>query len=245
MPLPVAHSLAGYAIAVATNVRLAKNKWLNVAIFAALANLPDIDYLPGFLLGQPNRFHHLWTHSLGLALLLGFWGGLILWRRHREAASQALTPAKVNARQFVRYFLAISAAVFSHCLLDLFTEDSSPPYGMMLLWPFDRGFYDVAWSLFPSTHKSNESATFFVSLLHWYNFKIALREFLIMAPIAGLIKLIQRLKELPKLQRPVDIKQTQVAKLGLLEVSPLPAELANRRSLTAMVEAAEQDEPDK
>lgn len=245
MPLPVAHSLAGYAIAEATNVRLAKNKWLNVAIFAVLANLPDIDYLPGFLLGQPNRFHHLWTHSLGLALLLGFFGSVLLWRRHREVAVQALMPANGNTRQFALYFLAISAAVFSHCLLDLFTEDSSPPYGMLLFWPFDRGFYDVTWNLFPSTHKSNESATFFASLLHWYNFKIALREFLIMAPIAGLIKLIQRLKNLPKLQRPVDIKETQVAKLGLLEVSPLPAELANRRSLTSLIEAAEQDEPDK
>jgi len=237
MPLPVAHSLAGYAIAETTDIRLAKKTWINVSIFAALANLPDIDYLPGFLLGQPNRFHHLWTHSLGFALLAGLLGGFI-FRRQRRNLIQAEKPAQ----QFGLYFLMISAAVFSHCVLDLFTEDSSPPYGMLLLWPFDQGFYDVTWNLFPSTHKSNESATFFASLLNWYNAKIAIREFLIMASIAGLVKLIRWLPVLSKRQRPVDINTTQVARLGLLEVSPLPSDLANRRSLTSLAEAAEQDE---
>jgi len=237
MPLPVAHSLAGYAIAEATDIRLAKKTWINVSIFAALANLPDIDYLPGFLLGQPNRFHHLWTHSLGFALLVGLLGGFICWRQRRN-----LIQAEKPAPQFGLYFLMISAAVFSHCVLDLFTEDSSPPYGMLMLWPFDQGFYDVTWNLFPSTHKSNESATFFASLFQWHNVKIALREFLMMASIVGLVKLIRRLPVLSRRQRPVDIKNTQVARLGLLEVSPLPSELANRRSLTSLAEAAEQDE---
>jgi inner membrane protein len=237
MPLPVAHSLAGFAIAEATDIRLAKKTWRNVVIFAALANLPDIDYLPGFLLGQPNRFHHLWTHSLGFALLAGLLGGFICWRQRRN-----FIQAEKSAQQFGLYFLMISVAVFSHCVLDLFTEDTSPPHGMLLLWPFDRGFYDITWNLFPSTHKSNESATFFASLLNWYNAKIAIREFIIMASIAGLIKLIRRLPVLFNRQRPVDIKNTQVARLGLLEVSPLPSELANRRSLTLLAEAAEQDE---
>jgi len=76
----------------------------------------------------------------------------------------------------------------------------------------------------------------------WYNFKIALREFLIMAPLVGIAKIFERLWKRRKQSRPLDIKNTQVARLGLLQVSPLPAELANRRSLTALAEAAEQDE---
>jgi hypothetical protein len=112
---------------------------------------------------------------------------------------------------------------------------------MKLLWPFDQSFYDVTWSVFPSTHKSNDSATFIASLLHWYNVKLVFREFLIMAPIAGLIKIIRQFSK----RRSVDIKNTQVAKLGLLEVSLLPSELANRRSLTGLAEAEEQDETDK
>lgn len=240
MPLPVAHSLMGYAIAEATNVRLSEKKWINVFVFVALANLPDVDYLPGFLLGQPNLFHHRWVHSLGFALLIGLLGSLILWQRHRKGILQKITDGK--AGQFWPAFLVISAAVFSHCVLDLLTEDTSLPYGMMLLWPFEWSFYDVSWSLFPSTHKSNQSVTFFASVLQWYNIKLALREFLIMAPIVGLIKVIRWLPGLSERHRPVDIKNTQVAKLGLLEVSPLPTELANRRSLTGLVEAEEQDE---
>lgn len=243
MPLPVAHSLMGCAIAEATNVRLAEKKWINVAIFAALANLPDIDYLPGFLLGQPNRFHHLWVHSLGFALLIGLLGSLVLWRQRRKGVLQEITYDK--AGQFWPACLAITAAVFSHCILDLLTEDTSLPYGMLLLWPFEWSFYDVSWSLFPSTHKSNQSATFLTSVLQWYNIKLALREFLIMAPIVGLIKIIRRLPGLSSQPRAVDIQNTQVAKLGLLEVSPLPAELAKRRSLTGLAAADEQDEADE
>jgi membrane-bound metal-dependent hydrolase YbcI (DUF457 family) len=237
MPLPVAHSLMGYAIAEATNVRLSEKKWINVSIFVALANLPDIDYLPGFLLGQPNRFHHLWVHSLGFALLIGLLGSLVLWQRHRKRVLQ-----EIKTGQIWPACLVISAAVFSHCVLDLLTEDTSLPYGMLLLWPFEWSFYDVSWSLFPSTHKSNESETFLASVLHWYNIKLALREFLIMAPIVGLAKII---RQLSMRRRAVNIQNTQVAKLGLLEVSPLPAELANRRSLTGLIDAEEQDETNK
>jgi len=60
-----------------------------------------------------------------------------------------------------------------------------------------------------------------------------------MAPIVNLMKLVRRLSNR---QRPIDIKNTQVAKLGLLEISRLPDDLANRRSLTSLAEAAEKDE---
>lgn len=230
----------GYAIAEATNVRLSEKKWINVSIFAALANLPDIDYLPGLLLGQPNRFHHLWAHSLGFALFVGLWGSLILRQRRRKGVRHEIMDGV--SWPFWPGCLAISVTVFSHCVLDLLTADTSLPYGMLLFWPLEWSFYDVSWSLFPSTHKSNETATFLMSVLHWYNIKLALRELLIMAPIVGLIKVIRRFPGLSRRQHPVDIKNTQVAKLGLLEISPLPADLANRRSLTGLAEAEEQDE---
>jgi hypothetical protein len=66
-----------------------------------------------------------------------------------------------------------------------------------------------------------------------------------MAPIVGLAKIFRRLRGLPSRQPTVDLEKTQVARLGLFEVSPLPSELAARRSLPSLVEAAEQDESDK
>jgi membrane-bound metal-dependent hydrolase YbcI (DUF457 family) len=246
MPLPVGHSLMGYALSDVMKVRLAKKTWRNVFIFAVLANLPDIDFLPGFLLGRPNSFHHSFVHSLGFALFIGLAGGLIYyWRQRRKpaplAGQEGATPG------FWPYFVAISVAVFSHCILDMFTVDTSPLYGMPVFWPFDTGYYDVdvRWDVFASINKSDDSATFFQSLLQWHNFKVALQEFLIMGTLVGLVKLIKRWRPSPSRKPAVDIGRTQVAKLGLLEVSPLRPELARRRSLTSLIEAAEQDESEK
>lgn len=236
MPLPIAHSLMGYAIsevAEAVNVRLTSKKWLNVSIFVTLANLPDCDFLPGFLLGEPNRYHQWFTHSLGFAALAGLCGGLFYWRQKHGAE---------NSDRLGLYGIFIGLAVLSHLVLDLLTWDSSPPKGMMLFWPFDKNHYDVRWDFFLACRRDNVSATFFSSLFSVYNLKVVLRELLIMTPLVGLVKIFERLWKMREQSRPVDIKNTQVAKLGLLEVSPLPVELANRRSLTALAEAAEQDE---
>jgi len=241
MPLPIAHSMMGYAIAEvaeAANVRLTNKKWLNVSIFVTLANLPDCDFLPGFLLGEPNRYHQWFTHSLGFAFLAGLCGGLFYWRRQKQNKLQSAE----NPERFGLYGVFIGFAVLSHVVLDLLTWDSSPPKGMMLFWPFDKNHYDVRWDFFLACRRDNASATFFSSLFSMYNLKVVLREFLIMAPIVGLAKIFERLLALRRISRPVDIKDTQVARLGLLEVSPLPVELANRRSLTALAEVAEQDE---
>ena len=236
MPLPIAHSMMGYAIsevAEAANVRLTNKKWLNVSIFVTLANLPDSDFLPGFLLGEPNRYHQWFTHSLGFAVLAGLAGAWFYWRRNQ---------LKQNAERVGLYGMFIGLAVLSHVMLDLLTWDTTPPKGMMLFWPFERNHYDVRWDFFLSSRRDNVSTTFFSSLLSWYNFKIVLREFFIMTPLVGLAKIFERLAKLRPAPSPVDIRATQVAKLGLLEVSPLPVELANRRSITALAEAAEQDE---
>jgi membrane-bound metal-dependent hydrolase YbcI (DUF457 family) len=237
MPLPVAHSMMGFAItevAEAANVRLTNKKWLNVSIFVALASLPDADFLPGFLLGEPNRYHQWFTHSLGFATLAGLCGGLFYWRRQNHIAE--------NPERFGLYGMFIALAVLSHLVLDLLTWDLSPPKGIMLFWPFDKNHYDLRWDFFLACKRDNNSATFFSSLFSAYNLKVVLREFFIMAPVIGLAKLFAQLRSLRNQSRKVDIKNTQVAKLGLLEVSPLPVELARRRSITTLAEAAEQDE---
>lgn len=241
MPLPIAHSMMGYAIsevAEAAKVRLASKKWLNVSIFVTLANLPDSDFLPGFLLGEPNRYHQWFTHSLGFAFLVGLAGALF----YRWWQSQSPWETVQKQSRFGWCGIFIGLAVLSHVVLDLLTLDTTPPQGMMLFWPFDQNHYDVRWDFFLSSRRDNVSTTFFSSLVSWYNFKIVLRELLIMAPIVGLAKIVERLLTLRRASCPVDIKDTQVAKLGLLEISPLPADLANRRSLASLVEAAEQDE---
>jgi membrane-bound metal-dependent hydrolase YbcI (DUF457 family) len=114
MPSPVGHALAGYVVGASiAGPALTRHRAL---LFAALACLPDIDFLFGM--------HATYTHSVGaimivaaaLALVLRPWGPLD------------------SARG--RLVLAGTLAYASHPLLDWLGRDTSPPLGIMMLWPF-------------------------------------------------------------------------------------------------------------
>src|ERR1041385_6780612 len=84
VPSPVGHSIAGLiAYQVAPEIDgLARRQVIALYLFAA--NAPDLDFLPGLLVGDPNRFHHGVSHSGGLALLFAIAVSLILRRRSRR-----------------------------------------------------------------------------------------------------------------------------------------------------------------
>ena len=71
MPLPVGHSLAGYLIYLGAERDTSLYRWKLILLYVFAANLPDLDILPGFLMGLPNRYHHGISHSLGFAILAG------------------------------------------------------------------------------------------------------------------------------------------------------------------------------
>src|ERR1044071_7547790 len=63
MPSPVGHSLAGLiAYQIAPEIDgMARGRV--VALYLLAANAPDLDFLPGLIVGDPNRFHHGISHS--------------------------------------------------------------------------------------------------------------------------------------------------------------------------------------
>ena len=76
MASPVFHGLAGagLAYALAADARLPLTLSLRRAVplmtgAAALACLPDLDYLPGLAAGSLNAFHQQGTHSLAWVFL--------------------------------------------------------------------------------------------------------------------------------------------------------------------------------
>lgn len=172
MPSPVAHSLIGIAIASAwllpraTFRELPRHLWnhrIALAVGVVLANLPDIDFIPGLLTGDLNRFHHQHTHTLGFVLFATFlvdWA----WRRRADA------PRTIG--------LLALALLGSHLVADLFIQDSKPPYGIMALWPFSPEYYISPIAIFPRIEKAS-----LVDAWQWSNLQAGAAEFAITAPL--------------------------------------------------------------
>jgi hypothetical protein len=81
----------------------------------AAAVLPDIDFLWGR--------HNMETHSLGAAVMAGL--AVFAWTRGRD----------------LRLAVLVAAAWASHVLFDWLGSDTTPPIGVMALWPFSADYY--------------------------------------------------------------------------------------------------------
>jgi membrane-bound metal-dependent hydrolase YbcI (DUF457 family) len=82
-------------------------------LVVAAAVAPDLDFLWGR--------HNMETHSLPVAVVAGL--AVYVWKR--------------NARLAV----AVTLAWVSHVLFDWLGSDTTPPLGVMALWPFSSGYY--------------------------------------------------------------------------------------------------------
>lgn len=155
MPSPIAHSLIGVALGSALLLPAvpgsisgffseAKNQYWLLAGCVVLANLPDIDFLPGILIGSLNSFHHGFTHSLGWILLVstGLW---CLCRFRRPDPGFTL-------------WMVMTTLLTSHLIADFFCEDRGAPYGVLLWWPLSSHYFDGSPNLFFAMEKSSVAA---------------------------------------------------------------------------------------
>jgi membrane-bound metal-dependent hydrolase YbcI (DUF457 family) len=163
VPSPLGHALAAVAAGwivdppVERDVRGAVRR---ACLFAAAGMAPDLDLLVAAHSGP--------THGLGSALLVGLiaWVGLrgIGWRRAGRTAS------------------AIGLAYASHTLLDWLGTDSSPPIGIMALWPINRGYYEADLHLFMAISRRYWLAEFWT-----YNLRALGRELLVLVPVVAFV----------------------------------------------------------
>ena len=173
MPSPIGHMLggviAGWLIAgregSAGNASAgrppARRAWRQTGTFAAIGAAPDLDLLVGT--------HSSYTHSIGAAALTAF--GVFLWYRGRR----------------IRLALACGAAVASHILLDWLGSDSTPPIGIMALWPFTREFYQSQFFVFMAITRH-----WWLPQFYTWNLVAALRELAILGPIAVVVGTVRR-----------------------------------------------------
>ena len=76
----------------------------------------------------------------------------------------------------------MAAAWSSHILLDWLGSDTSPPIGIMALWPFTDGFYQSSAFLFDAISRRYWLPQQFI----WGNLRAVVKEVLILGPVAWL-----------------------------------------------------------
>jgi membrane-bound metal-dependent hydrolase YbcI (DUF457 family) len=132
VPSPLAHALAGFATHVLTAPadQIASRRRALVTVGAALA--PDLD-LAWKLVDGVNH-HQAQGHSLGVGLLV--------------AAAVAGASAAAGAPRPAGLGLAALLGWCSHLVLDMLNVDTSPPIGLMALWPFSTAYLKSPWPLF-------------------------------------------------------------------------------------------------
>ena len=170
MPSPLGHSLAGYAAARLTRIRITRDERLLFAFAALVAVLPD-------LIGQTLTYlvdtsPHGFAHSLAALLLV------------------AALAAALGTRRGFRFwpvFALVAAAYGSHLLADLLRPEASPQDGEQLFWPLPATF-GITLNIFPHIPDRAEHPAFLDYALTLA--AIAAREALILGPIALLAHLV-------------------------------------------------------
>ncbi len=132
MPFPVLHSFAGYSL-YRVSVREDDRDWKFASLCMVLANLADLDFLPGLAFGRSELFHRGFTHSLGAALFCGL-------------VVAGLLSFFSKGYSFTKSFLISVAAYSSHILLDSL---NGPGTAMPVFWPLSlrRFAMPFSWSL--------------------------------------------------------------------------------------------------
>lgn len=107
-----------------------RQPWL-IFLLLFWAIVPDLDVIPGFLVGDLGSFHNNLTHSLTAAVVFSAMAALILsW---------------INRCSPTTWFIALFLCYGSHVLLDFVTYSER---GLLLLWPFDLKRYESGVALF-------------------------------------------------------------------------------------------------
>ncbi len=177
MATPVGHMIAGVAASLGRQGLLPPINWKVILGVFVLANLPDIDFLFGAVVGNPNRFHHGWTHSIAFAVLTGVTVGVIV---------------QLQRKNGIKAGLWASGILGTHLVLDYISKDTRVPYGMPLFWPFSDAQYLSPVIILQDVHKASGNDAFFASLICWHNLVTIFIEVAVLSPLILLVYLHYR-----------------------------------------------------
>lgn len=182
MSSPIGHSLTGYLIYSLNSgtLKLSELKRLSLCIFAA--NAPDLDFMPGVIMGKPNMFHHGISHSIGAALIF--------------CCFLAFTFHCCRWETFGRTLWLSLALYCFHLLLDYVSFDGRSPIGIPVLWPLSNTYYISPFIVLPPVTHSGwthaGTALFLKEVFSWHNLGVVMLETAIMIPFAFIIRLVRQ-----------------------------------------------------
>ena len=179
MASSVGHALCGISCLLAVNAASPSRSIVvtgpSALLFIALANLPDVDFLVGYLVARdPHWIHQGPTHSLLFAVAVGLLAGFA-WRKRPG-------PWLASA--------VFAATILSHDIIDIFTGPApgfnrSP--GLALWWPLETELISAPVTIFPGIRHLTLS-----DLVSWHNFMAIILETAIFMPIIALLVRIRR-----------------------------------------------------
>lgn len=181
MASPIGHVLAGYLgyqLVPVPRKPFHVPRWLLGAV--VLANLPDLDFLPGLLIHDPWAFHRQGSHSLALAVVVGIMVGLGVW-----LAGQVQPQANQLTRpRWWRWGGWATAVYLGHLGLDLLMADRTPPSGIQLLWPFSTRYVASPIALIPGLNIQ--------APLSWQTLRVVGTEVLLLAPLIVVVGVVRQ-----------------------------------------------------
>ncbi len=181
---PIGHCLAGYAVYSFSSVEPTKHNQLKLVFLCVfMASAPDLDFIPGILIGRPNLYHHGITHSLGFALMASLViAGII----------------SIRMKPFSQIFSLCFISYLSHIVIDLFETSGHLTHGggMPLFWPISTEKFASPIALYLALHYEmmpSASITKWVkSIFNLYNLRALIHEVVLILPFISLGQLHRR-----------------------------------------------------
>jgi inner membrane protein len=181
MALPIAHAVVGYVVHRLDWRRASASAWPRALAFMAIGNLPDVDFLVGFVLGRPGAYHRGITHTVVAAVAFGMIAATVLWWRRTDRWWPAA--------------LLCAAAYGSHLLVDAFTIDERGPAGAQFFWPFSDGYYIAPVTFFGEIIIDGHTrGGFLASIFTWTTVPVLAREAVIAAVVLALLAVVDAVR---------------------------------------------------
>lgn len=215
MPTSIAHLFAGMAAAEVTPDAPIRPRWTDwkLLLFAGVAaNLPDADFLPGVLVGNPVLFHRTASHSLLAAAVFALLcGAIAAWR----------------GADFRRWFTFALLVYGSHLACDVIAATPSASSGVPLFWPLDHARWYLSLplpkplaTLLDLDLDKKANAGFFHTLLSLHGLGVFLGHALLFAPLPVIARIVRIARERSAARRETGRLRPSRARITRLEVDP-------------------------